>query len=128
MKKGSKRHGYQLKNKYKKSLRNNLLKEILLLSKDNVESLSYTLPVLKYEDVLFQDSNNYCDANINNTYSNNEVLISQGYISTAILLLRVIKYSNSNKVILIDTGGIVQFERLSICQLIFQCGLWHPIT
>lgn len=98
MKKGSKRHGYQLKNKYKKSLRNNLLKEILLLSKDNVESLSYTLPVLKCEDVLFQGSNNYCDANINNTYSNNEVLISQGYISTAILLLRVIKYSNSNLV------------------------------
>ena len=73
MKKGSKRHGYQLKNKYKKSLRNNLLKEILLLSKDNVESLSYTLPVLKCEDVLIQDSNNYCDANINNTYSNNKL-------------------------------------------------------
>lgn len=87
---------YQLKRRYKKSLRNNLIKELLLLSRKDIDDMVNSIPLLSHEDVLFSESDEVNDAILNTTISGNEILIPNGYISTSVLLLNIIKFSQIN--------------------------------
>ncbi len=95
-KKRRKRTRYQLKRRYKKSLRRNLMNELLLLSRKDIDDMTNCIPLLSNEDVLFSESDVVNDAILNTTKSGNDILIPNGYISTSVLLLDIIKFSQSN--------------------------------
>lgn len=95
-KKRQKRMRYQLKKRYKKSLRNNLIKELLLLSRKDIDDMANFIPLLSNEDVLFSESDAVSDAILNTTISGNDILMPNGYISTSVFLLNIIKFSQSN--------------------------------
>ena len=90
--------GYQLKRRYKNSLRKTLINELLLLSKKDIDDLAMNIPILSKKDRLFVESENPIDTYINNTVSNNDIMMPNGYISVSILLLKLIQHSNSNLV------------------------------
>lgn len=94
--KKKRRKRYQLKRRYKKSLRNNLIKELLLLSRKDIDDMVCSIPVLSNDDVLFSESSDVNDVILNTTKGENDILIPSGYISTSVLLLNIIKYSNNN--------------------------------
>lgn len=95
-KKRKKRNRYQLKRRYKKNLRRNLMKEILLLSRRDIDDMTYSVPSLSENDVLFSESDNVSDAILNTAQSGNDILMPNGYISTAVFLLDIIKFSKNN--------------------------------
>lgn len=95
-KKRKKRTRYQLKRKYKNSLRKNLIKELLLLSRTDIDDIASCIPLLSNEDVLFSGSDVVSDTKLNTTKSENDILIPNGYISTSVLLMDIIKFSQSN--------------------------------
>lgn len=95
-KKRQKRTRFQLKRKYKENVRKNLIKEILLLSRKDIDDMVNSIPLLSNEDALFSESVEVNDAILNTTKSGNEILIPYGYISTSVLLLNIIKFSRSN--------------------------------
>lgn len=88
----------QLKKNFKKSLRKSLINDILLLSTKDADKLSSRVPPIIDTDYLFQSSDNPLDSYTNNSFSNNEIMMPMGYINTACLLLRIVKYSKSNLV------------------------------
>ena len=92
----NKRTRYQLKRRYKKSLRKKLMRELLLLSRKDIDDMTNFIPLLSNEDVLFSESDVVSDAILNTTKSENDILIPNGYISTSVLLLNIIKFSHSN--------------------------------
>ena len=87
---------YQLKRRYKKNLCKKLMRELLLLSRKDIDDMAYFIPLLSNEDVLFSKSDVVSDAILNTTKSKNDILIPNGYISTSVLLLNIIKFSQSN--------------------------------
>lgn len=96
-KKKKKKHSrYQLKRHYKKSLRKKLMNELLLLSRKDIDDMVNSIPLLSNEDVLFSESDKVNDVMLNTTNSGNDVLMPNGYISAAVLLLNIIKFSQSN--------------------------------
>ena len=95
-KKRKKRTRYKLKRKYKKSLRKSLMRELLLLSRKDIDDMANDIPLLSKEDVLFSESDVVSDAILNTTKSGNDILVPNGYISTSVLLLNIIKFSESN--------------------------------
>lgn len=95
-KKRKKGKSYQLKSRYKKSLRKSLMQELLVLSRKDIDDLANDIPLLLNEDVLFSESDVVSDAILNTTKSGNDILIPNGYISTSVLLLNIIKFSQSN--------------------------------
>lgn len=97
-KKCKKRTRYQLKRRYKKSVRRNLMKELLLLSRKDIDNMTYSVSSLSRDDVLFSESDDVSDAILNTTKSGNDILMPNGYISTAVFLLDIIKFSPSNLV------------------------------
>ena len=88
----------QLKKCYKDSLRKSLVNELLLLSKQDIDNLAMNVPKLSKGDRLFVESNNPIYSYINNSDSNNEIMMPNGYISVSILLLSLIRFSKSNLV------------------------------
>ena len=92
----NKRTRYQLKRRYKKSLRQKLMRELLLLSRKDIDDMTNYIPLLSNEDVLFSESDVVSDAILNTTQRENDILIPNGYISTSVLLLNIIKFSHSN--------------------------------
>lgn len=95
-KKRIKRTGYQLKRRYKKNLRKSLMKELLLLSRKDVDDMTNFVPSLLKNDVLFSESDDVRDAILNTTKNGNDILMPNGYISASILLLNIIEFSQSN--------------------------------
>ena len=101
MKKRNKKHkrlGYQLKTRYKKSLRQSLINELLLLTKKDIDGLADNLPLITNQDRLFADSDNIEDAMLNTMNSGNDILVPNGYIGVSVLLLILIRFSQSNLV------------------------------
>jgi len=94
--KKKKSSSYQLKRRYRVSLRKSLVNELLLLSKQNIDNLAINLPILFKDDRLFVESDNPINSYINNIDSNNEIMMPNGYISVSILLLNLIRFSKSN--------------------------------
>ena len=95
-KKRKKRTRCQLKRRYKKNLHKSLMNELLLLSRKDIDDMVNDIPLLSSEDVLFSESSKVSDAILNTTKSGNDILIPNGYISTSVLLLNIIKFSESN--------------------------------
>ena len=95
-KKKHKKTRHQLKKSYKKGLRNNLVQELLLLSRKDIDEMANDIPLLSNEDVLFSESETVSDAMLNITKNGNDILMPNGYISTSVLLLNIIKFSHCN--------------------------------
>lgn len=96
MKKKKKRCGYQIKKRYKESLKKTIINDVLSISKKNIDDQAYGISVLSENDRLFNESNDVRDALLNVTKSCNDILVPNGYISVAILFMDLIKYSKSN--------------------------------
>lgn len=88
--------GHHLKKQYKKSVRRVLMNELLLLSKRDIDDFAENLPSITRDDNLFSESENVRDVILNTTASANDVLLPNGYISSSILLLKIIRFSQSN--------------------------------
>lgn len=98
MKHKKKRRVYQLKKYYKQSFRKSLINDILLISEKDINNFAIYVPNISKDDHLFVESSNLNDTYFNNSGSNNEVMLPNGYISVSYLLLNLIQYSQSNLV------------------------------
>ena len=81
----------RLKKNYRKHIKRQLSRELFLLSKNNLNSISLYVPNLKDEDTLFvpHEVNSF-----GHFPDNDEILMQNGYASTSVLLLKLIKMSN----------------------------------
>lgn len=89
---------YQFKRQLIKTIiRQSLEKMIALTRKDYLSECLYVDP-LKEGDRLFNESSDMSDSFFNRSKNNNEVVIPEAYINTALWLLDLIKLSNNNLV------------------------------
>jgi hypothetical protein len=96
MKKRKKR--YQFKRQFIKTIkRQSLEKMIALTKKDYLSECIYVEP-LKEGDKLFIESDDMSDSFLNRSRANNEIVMPEAYINTALWLLDLIKLSNNNLV------------------------------
>lgn len=81
----------RLKKNYKEQIKRQLTRELFLLSKSDINSESLYVPSLKDEDTLFvpREDNSY-----GHFPDDDEILMQNGYASTSVLLLNLIKLSN----------------------------------
>lgn len=81
----------RLKKNYRKQIKRQLSRELFLLSKSDINSISLYVPNLKDEDTLFvsREDNSY-----GHFSDDEEILMQNGYASTSLLLLNLIKLSN----------------------------------
>ena len=85
-----KRKGYQLKKKYKKTIRKHIERELFILSKKDIDSLECTARHLYNSDTLFVK----CD--VDSSYSiDSDMYIQKGYANSSALLLTIIRLSNN---------------------------------
>lgn len=89
MKKKSKMR--RLRKNYKKQIKRQLLRELFLLSKSDINHISLYVPNLKDEDTLFVPRE---DDSYGHFPDDDEILMQNGYASTSVLLLNIIKLSN----------------------------------
>lgn len=81
----------RLKKNYRKQIKRQLSRELFLLSKSDINSISQYVPNLKDDDTLFVPR----EDNDNGHFPNDdEILMQNGYASTSVLLLNLIKLSN----------------------------------
>ena len=89
-KKKRKRHiGYQLKRRYKDAVKKQLQRELVLLSKKDIDSFDTNIPPLNNNDSLFvkrEERSLYC--------IDSDMYIQNGYASTSAILLHLISLSN----------------------------------
>lgn len=93
-----KQSGYHIKRHYKESLKKSLINEILIISRKDIDNQVSKIPFPSKGDRIFVESDNTIDSYINNSFSNNEIVLPNGYISVSLLLLDLIQYSKSNLV------------------------------
>lgn len=98
MKNKKRKCNYQLKKRFKQNCRKSLINDILLLSEKDINDFAVSVTNLSKGDHLFVESTNLNDTYINNSGSNNEITVPNGYISVCYLLLNLIQYSESNLV------------------------------
>lgn len=82
----------RLKRRYKEQIKRQLSRELFLLSKSDINSTSLYVPSLKDEDTLFvsrDDIKRYGHFPVDD-----DILMQNGYVSTSVLLLNLIKISN----------------------------------
>ena len=79
-------------------MRQSLINELLLLTKKDIDGLADNLPLITNQDRLFADSDNIEDAMLNTMNSGNDILVPNGYIGVSVLLLILIRFSQSNLV------------------------------
>lgn len=81
----------RLKKNYRKQIKRQLTRELFLLSKCDINSVSLYVPSLKDGDTLFvpREGNRY-----GHFPDDDEILMQNGYASTSVLLLNLIKLSN----------------------------------
>lgn len=81
----------RLKKNYMKQIKRQLARDLFLLSRSDVNSVSLYVPSLKDEDTLFvaQEDNSY-----GHFPDDDDILMQNGYASTSVLLLNLIKLSN----------------------------------
>lgn len=81
----------RLKKNYRKQIKRQLSRELFLLSKSDINSISQHVPNLKDDDTLFVPR----EDNDNGHFPNDdEILMQNGYANTSVLLLNLIKLSN----------------------------------
>lgn len=81
----------RLKKNYREQVKRQLSRDLFLLSRSDINSVSLYVPSLKDEDTLFvpQEDNSY-----GHFSDDDEILMQNGYASTSVLLLNLIKLSN----------------------------------
>ena len=81
----------RLKKNYRKQIKRQLARDLFLLSRSDINSVSLYVPSLKDEDRLFvpREDNGY-----GHFPDDDEILMQNGYASTSVLLLNLIKLSN----------------------------------
>ncbi|SFO74669.1 hypothetical protein SAMN04487852_106161 [Prevotella sp. tf2-5] len=81
----------RLKKNYRKQIKRQLSRDFFLLSKSDINSISLYVPNLKDDDTLFvpREDNGY-----GHFPDDDEILMQNGYASTSVLLLNLIKLSN----------------------------------
>jgi hypothetical protein len=81
----------RLKRRYKEQIKRQLSRELFLLSKSDINSISLYVPSLKDEDTLFvpREEDGY-----GHFPNDDEILMQNGYASTSVLLLNLIKLSD----------------------------------
>ena len=95
---GIKKKRYQFKKQFIKTIeRRSFEKMIALTRKDYLSECLYVDP-LKEGDRLFNESSNMSVPFLNRSKNNNEVVMPEAYINTALWLLDLIKLSNNNLV------------------------------
>lgn len=95
---GIKKKRYQFKKQFIKTIeRKSFEKMIALTRKDYLSECLYVDP-LKEGDRLFNESNDMSDSFFNRSKDNNEVVMPEAYINSALWLLDLIKLSNNNLV------------------------------
>lgn len=96
MKKRKKR--YQLKKQFIKTIKRQSLEKIIALTKKDYLSECIYVEPLKKGDKLFIESDDMSDSFLNRSKANNEIVMPEAYINTALWLLDLIKLSDSNLV------------------------------
>lgn len=82
--------GYQLKKRYKETIRKQLEQELYLLSQKDINSLESTIGYLNSDDTLFIERNE------DSSYSlDSDMYIQNGYASSSVLLLSIIRLSKN---------------------------------
>lgn len=81
----------RLKKNYREQVKRQLSRDLFLLPRSDINSVSLYVPSLKDEDTLFvpQEDNSY-----GHFSDDDEILMQNGYASTSVLLLNLIKLSN----------------------------------
>lgn len=90
--KRKKRRFYHLKKRYKNVVKQQILRDIVLLSKSDINHESLYVPSLTKTDTLFEkrEQSNHTEGHT----LNDDILIQNGYASAAALLLNIIKISD----------------------------------
>lgn len=83
----------RLKKKYREQIKRQLTREMFLLSKSDINSTSLYVPSLKDEDTLFVPRE---DDGYGRFPNDDEILMQNGYASTSVLLLNLIKLSDDS--------------------------------
>ena len=86
---------YQLKKRYKEQIKKDIIND-LILSKMEIHKLALNVPVISKGDKLFVESANPGDALINNSSSNNDIIMPNGYAGASYLLLDLLKYTDNH--------------------------------
>lgn len=92
MKKRNRKHnrlGYQLKRDYKNAIKRQLMRELFLLSKKDIDSFDTNIPSLNDNDTFFvirEKDNKYC--------IDSDMYIQNGYVSSSAVLLYLIRLAN----------------------------------
>lgn len=84
----------QLKKQYKKTIKRQLVRHFVLLSKNDLGQNLLCIPSLTETDSLFskQDNSKWTG----NVFTDNEVFFQNGYISAAVMMLNLIKLSKDS--------------------------------
>jgi len=81
----------RLKKNYRKQIKRQLARDLFLLSRSDINSVSLYVPSLKDEDTLFVNRE---DNSCGHFPDDDEIFMQTGYASTSVLLLNLIKLSN----------------------------------
>ena len=82
----------RLKKKYREQIKRQLSKELFLLSKSDINSMSLYVPSLKDEDTLFVSRDDI--KRYGHFPADDDILMQNGYASASVLLLNLIRMSN----------------------------------
>ena len=96
MKKRKKR--YQFKRQFIKTIKRKSFEKMIALTMKDYLSECLNVEPLKEGDRLFVESNDMSDSFLNRSKANNEIVMPEAYINTALWLLDLIKLSNNNLV------------------------------
>jgi hypothetical protein len=89
---------YKFKKNFTKSIERRCVRRLLLLSKHEPDDYLLNLPPLKSTDRFLLESDNLNDSFLNRGMEINEFNLPIAYMNTAVIMLTMIQYTNSNGV------------------------------
>ena len=93
-----KKKRYQFKKAFIKSIERRSMDKMIALTKNDYLLECLNVEPLKEDDKLFVESENLSDSFLNRSKKNNEIVMPNAYINTALWLLDLIKLSHNNLV------------------------------
>ena len=99
-----KKKRYQFKKAFIKSIERRTMDKMIALTNKDYLSECLNIEPLKERDQLFVESENMSDSFLNRSKNNNEIVMPNAYINTALWLLDLIKLSHDN---LVKDGYII---------------------
>lgn len=119
----------RIKKNYRKQIKRQLSRELFLLSKSDINSVSLYAPSLKDEDTLFvpREDNSY-----GQFPEDDDILMQNGYASTSVLLLNLIKLSDDRFLKESYINPVMfcfrQYLELTMKDSLLRFRLWRKIT